>query len=269
MPEDIDAVILAGGINRKPLYPGNRPGSKALVEICGRPMLSYTIVAAREARGVRGLTVVGPPEVCSMLRDEPDCRTVVAEESLLTNLRHGIEAAQTRRVLFLTADVPLIRAVMIEEFVTRAAGAGADLCGSVVERRSLGRYSGTRKAFIRLADGDFQHGNLFVIDRSSLERPEVWRPLDRLYRARKNGLATAACLGPRLLYWFAVEVLLLHKPTLREAAARISRVVRAKIEPVESSYPEIMLDVDEPWDYAFVERFLRAEPIETSRLLSR
>ena len=46
--------------------------------------------------------------------------------------------------------------------------------------------------FIRLADGAYQHGNLFVIPRASLQNERAWRPLDRIYRARKNGLLDAA-----------------------------------------------------------------------------
>src|SRR5439155_24640822 len=129
---------------------------------------------------------------------ETGCRALLARGSLLENIRAGMAAVETDRALYMTSDVPLLRGEMIDEFVERALPVEADLCASIVERRCMGRFAGTRKPFIRLADGAYQHGNLFMIPRASLARERVWRPLNRIYRARKNGLATAAVLGPGL-----------------------------------------------------------------------
>jgi CTP:molybdopterin cytidylyltransferase MocA len=256
MAQPVDTVVLAGGVNRIRLFAGDRPGYKALVPLGGRTFLQRALAAARESTAIRRLIVAAPPEVCAAARREGDCLGVDSGESLLANLRAAARAAETPRVLFMTADLPLIRGPMIDEFAQRALAVEADLAAAVVNRERLGPYAATHKPFLRFADGWYQHGNLFMIPRASLEQERVWRPLDRLYRARKNGLATAAVLGPRLLWWFAVDVLLFHRPTLHEAADHVSRAVGAEIAVVESSYPEVMLDVDEPEDYALAARFV-------------
>src|SRR5207244_10552911 len=107
------------------------------------------------------------------------------------NIRAGMSAVETDLALYMTADLPLIRGEMIDEFVERALPVEADLCASMVEKGSLGRFANTKKPFIRLADGWYQHGNLFMIPRASFDRERVWRPLNRIYGARKNALATA------------------------------------------------------------------------------
>ncbi len=258
----VDAVVLAGGINRIRLFPGDRPGYKALARIGGRTFLDYVLAAARRATTLRRLIVVGPSPVGAAAREQVECQVVPDRKLLLANVRNGMAAAGTERVLYLTADLPLLRSEMIDEFVERALAVEADLAAAVVRRDNLGDYR-TGKPFICLADGEFQHGNLFMIPRASLGRQRFWRPLDRLYRARKSGLATAAVLGPALLWWFAWDVMLLHRPTLQQAAERVSRTVRLRVVPVESSYPEVMLDIDEAEDYEYVVEALaqpRARP---------
>lgn len=259
MESEVDAVILAGGINRIPLYPGNRPGSKALVEVGDRPLLAYSLEAARDAETVRRIIVVGPAPVCSEAWRRVECREIVAEESLLANIRDGMAEVETERALYLTADVPLLRAGMLDDFVRRAAESRADLCASVVNRLRFAPFAETKKPFIRFADGEFTHGNLFMIPRESLEHADLWSPLDRLYAARKSAVKTVARVGPGLLLWFLFDVLLLHRPTLSAAAARVSRALGVEIEPVESPHPEIALDVDEPEDYALAQRALSSD----------
>jgi CTP:molybdopterin cytidylyltransferase MocA len=269
MPGEMDAVILAGGWNRIPLFPGDRPGWKALLSLGGRTFLQHALAAATGAHSLRRLTVVGPPEVCAAARREVECRTLDASESLLANIRHGIAAVETHRAFFITADVPLVQAPMLDDFAERSHAAEGDLIASVVNRQNLGPYTATHKPFIRLADGAYQHGNLFVIPRASLLNERAWRPLDRLYRARKNGLRTASVLGPALLWWFFWDVLVLHRPTLHEAAEHVSRTVGARISLVESPHPEIMLDIDEPEDYRLAQQFLGGDPEAVVRAVAR
>jgi CTP:molybdopterin cytidylyltransferase MocA len=259
MREPIDAVVLAGGVNRIPLFPGHEPGPKTLVSLCGHTLLRYVLDAARAAATVRRVILVGSPEVCAAGQREVECDVVVSQRSLLADLRAGAAAVKTEKAVFMTGDLPLLRGPMIDDFVERAAGVEADLTASVVERGRLGPYAGTHKVFIRLAGGAYQHGNLFMIPPASLLHLQAWRRLDDIYAARKNGLRTAAALGPRMLLWFAFDVLLLHRPTLQQAAGFISRSLGARIAVVESSYPEIVLDVDEPEDYQLAEQVLCAQ----------
>src|SRR3569623_1548906 len=59
----VDVVVMAGSVNRIPLYPGNKPGQKALVELNGKPLIGYVLDALQAARGIDRIFVVGAPNV--------------------------------------------------------------------------------------------------------------------------------------------------------------------------------------------------------------
>jgi len=51
----LDVVILAGGINRIPLYPGAKPGYKALLPFAGKPAIQYTLEDGRSGVAIASL----------------------------------------------------------------------------------------------------------------------------------------------------------------------------------------------------------------------
>src|SRR5262249_29955141 len=58
--DSVNAVVLAGGINHRPLFEGYTPGYKALVPLRGRPAILYPLDALMAAPQVERVCIVGP-----------------------------------------------------------------------------------------------------------------------------------------------------------------------------------------------------------------
>jgi CTP:molybdopterin cytidylyltransferase MocA len=261
----LDAVILAGSINRIALYSGHEPGRKALVRLHGRPLISYVLDALHDARTVGRIIVVGAKEVLDYASRWPEVEGVREGHSLVRNAYRGVVKARTDRVLFCNPDQPLLRAEMVDDFVRRGLEKDADLVSSWVRQESLGHYAEGEHKFAAFGDGSYAHGNLFLVRREFPDLQEVRRRMDRLYQARKNNILFAWELGPALFGQFLISKLCGHLPTLDETLEIAGKHFNLKIAGVVSPYPEIVLDIDEPEDFAAAERYLSLPEREEAR----
>src|SRR5688572_14118821 len=98
--EGVDVVVMAGSVNKIPLYPGNQPGRKALVEMHGQPLIAYVLDALHKAEKVNRIIVVGAPEVLKYANRWPRVEVVRDGHSLVRNAWRGLQWARTDRVLF-------------------------------------------------------------------------------------------------------------------------------------------------------------------------
>lgn len=255
--EAVDAVILAGSVNRIPLFPGNKPGFKALVPMQGKPMIDTVVEALRGCPSVRRICVVGAEQVRRHLGSSVDL-VVPAGRSLVTNAWRGLEAAETERILYCNPDQPLLRPAMIEDFLERALAVDADLVSSWVAMDRLGPYRGGEHKYSHFGDGRFAHGNLFLVRKNFPHAPEARRRMDALYRGRKHVLRFAWALGPRLFSLFVFALLTRRLPRLHQTFEIASKAFDLEIRAVLCSYPEIILDIDEPEDYRDMVEYLNA-----------
>lgn len=252
----VDAVVLAGSVNRIPLYPGAKPGRKALVELLGKPLIAYVLDTLHRSAGVDRVLVVGAPEVLEYASQWPRVVGVADGHQLIRNAWRGLREAKTNRVLFCNPDQPLLRTEMVEDFLQRASSVEGDLISSWVRHENLGPYAEGEHKFATFGDGKYAHGNLFLVRRDLPDLEHVRERLDRIYQARKNNFRFAWELGPGLFARFLWAVLRGKLPTLEETLAIASDRFELKIVPVVSPYPEIVLDIDEPEDYAAAVRYL-------------
>jgi CTP:molybdopterin cytidylyltransferase MocA len=252
----MDAVVLAGSVNRIPLFPGDRPGRKALVPLLGRPLIAPVLDALIAAQVVGSIVVVGNAEVVDLAAEWPGVRGIAEGETLLANVERGLHAARSEWVLFCNPDQPLLRAPMVDAFATAAVRRDADLVTSWVRRESLGRYHEGAHKFARFGDGVYAHGNLFLVRREFPNLPGARRRIDRLYAARKNVLRFGWEMGPSLFSLFLRARLTGRLPSLPETLDRVGRHFGIRIAAVVGWQPEIALDIDEPEDYAAAQRYL-------------
>ena len=256
-PFPVDAVVLAGSINRIPLYPGNRPGRKALVKLHGKPLMEYVLEALRASPGVGRIFVVGAPEVLEYASRWPEVTGVAEGKTLVDNAWRGLQAAQSDWVLFCNPDQPQLRDFMVTDFLKRAGGVpDADLVSSWVRFEDLGPYTEGEHKFACFGDGKFAHGNLFLVRRRFPDARRVKRRMDALYQARKSNLRFAWALGLPLFLRFLMARVTGCLPSLDETLAIGGRQFGVRFVPVICPYPEIVLDIDEPEDYAAAARHL-------------
>lgn len=252
----IDTVLLAGSVNRIPLYPGAKPGYKALVEMHGKPLIAYVLDALQEAEGIGKIFVVGAPPVVEYASQWDRVSGVPDGHQLLRNAWRGLRAATTDRVLFCNPDQPLLRTEMVEDFLQRALPMGGDLVSGWVRHEDLGPYVEGEHKFAKFGDGKFAHGNLFLVRKDMPHLDKVKERLDRIYEARKNNVKFAWALGPSLFGRFLVSLVFGRLPSLCDTLEIGGKKFGVDLRAVICPYPEIALDIDEPEDYEAAARYL-------------
>lgn len=246
---EVTGLVLAGRANAGALRAVSDAPWEALVEVGGRPMVAYVVEALRQASGVGRVVVVAPPAVASVLEG---VEAVAPGASLVESARRGLAAAGEGPVLLAGSDLPLLRAGMVERFLAACAAAGAAVCYPIVPREAcLARYPRARRTFVRLRDGTFTGGNLFLV------APEAVRPvlglLERFFAARKSPLRLAGLLGPGVLLRFV-----LGRLRVADVERRFRDLTGLPGRAIVCPDPEVGMDVDKPADLRVVEEALKA-----------
>lgn len=246
----IEALTPAAGYQVRPLFPGQRPGYKALIEFQGRMLIAYTLDALSGAASVGRILVVGPPPVLDAARAWPSVEGVNAGRSLITNLWRGIRAAEGERILICNSDQPLLRPEMIDEFVGSALKLDVDLVTSWVRLETLGSIEPRlSRKFAPFGDARYCHGNLFLVKRSLVRRRDLHRRVERLYSARKNNLKFAMALGPTILLRYLWAHWTGRLPTLAQVLEIAGKDFGLSMAPVISPHAEMVIDIDEAEDF--------------------
>ncbi|MDX6657501.1 MAG: molybdenum cofactor guanylyltransferase [Solirubrobacteraceae bacterium] len=111
--------MLAGGAGRR------IAGDKAVVELAGRPLVTYPVAALRLVCDevvvvAKRDTVLPPPSGESAVWAEPD-----EPRHPLAGVRHALRTAGQRNVLVLACDMPCVPEALLRALVEAATGAGA------------------------------------------------------------------------------------------------------------------------------------------------
>jgi GTP:adenosylcobinamide-phosphate guanylyltransferase len=246
----VHAIVLAGGANTGPLREVADVAFEAEIPLAGKAMAVWVVEAVRQSEWVEGIRVMGPPALAPALEGLAELREpgTTFAGTILRSLE-GLESRE--RLLFATADIPLVTGPMIDRFISAAVEAGADLAAPVVLRQVCERaYPGVRRTYVRLREGAVTMGNLFLARPQVM--PRVIEGVQRLYDARKNPLRLAALLGPGMIFR-----LLTRSASLAELEAYFSRRLGgARGVAVVSPDPEIGIDVDKVSDWRLAEERL-------------
>lgn len=242
------AVVVAGSPNNGALRACSPAAFEALIPIRGRPMVRYVVDALLGTPGIREVLVVGPPELGGAV---PGARVVPARAGIMENVLAGLDAAgSSDPVLVATGDIPLLTPEAVADFLERCREPQADLYYPVIRRSVVeGRYPGVRRTYVRLREGSFTGGNLFLVYPTAARK--VADLAERLLLYRKQPWRMGGMIGLALPVKY-----LLGRLTLREAQERVCRMLGVRGAVVISPYPEIGVDVDRPADLALVSEIL-------------
>ena len=246
----VPAVVLAGGPPDRALTGSDLP--KAFAPLRGRAIVEFVLSALRGTPRIGRISLVGPralPPTVAAAVDTP----VVERGSLLENIAAGLAAFDPNaQVLALAADVPLVTPEAITDFVDAARALDADPGYGIVSRPDVVRaFPDARKTFVRLRDGVFTGGSLFLITPSAFLRA---RPvLERVILARKRPWQLARLIGPSTLIGLAAGGL-----RIATLEARVQRIAGIRVRAVICRDPGVAADVDRPEDLVMMERYLAA-----------
>lgn len=249
-----DAIILAGGENSKRLSTHTPQCYEALIEIAGKPMVTFVAEALAASSQVDRIFVLGPSDELAKCSFPPGCIIVEGGQSIVGTIRIGMAAlGHTNMVLVATADIPLLTPAAVDDFLAQCARVEADLYYPIVPQEVNERqYPGNKRTYVRLREGTFTGGNLFLVNPAIVEH--CMDVAEGMIENRKNPLKLC-----RLLGWSFVLRFLCGFLKLQDVEQRVSELLQVSGAVILSPYPELGIDVDKPSDLEMVRAtFMRA-----------
>lgn len=232
------AIVLAGGETDPEWSAHADVSQRAMVPVAGMPMYQRVVDALRQVPEIAEILVVGAvPEGAGY-------RVLAPQESLLANVRRGLEASQHESVLFATADIPFLTPESVRFFLEASLQSGAALTYAVVPAAVCReKFPQLSRTTVRLREGEVTGGNLFWA-RRSVALKELPR-LEALHRARKQPLKLAWQLGPGLLLRFVLAQKLSPRWLgIEDIERRAARMLGVPVKAILTPYAEVGTDID-------------------------
>jgi len=252
----MDAIVIAGGVAQpgQPLYPLTGSQPKALLPVCGKPMIQWVLAALDSAQMIERVVIVGLADVEGL-----QCAKLAAalpdQNGMLENIRHGVRrglasGSGSSRVAIVSSDIPAVLPEQVDWVARCAEESDHDLYYNVVRRAVMERcFPGSNRSYVRLKDAEVCGGDLNVIRKSTATvNEELW---GKIIAARKNPLKQAALLGFDTLFLLVFRLM-----SLQDAVERVSRRVGIRGRALDCPYAEIAMDVDKPHQLELIQRYL-------------
>ncbi len=252
----MDAIVIAGGAAQpgEPLYPLIGQGPKAMLEVCGKPMIQWVLDALNGTQAIERVAIVGLTDVQGL-----QCARLVSalpdQGSMLDNIRYGVRrgfkpGAGSPLVAVVSSDIPAVLPEHVDWVARSAEQSEHDLYYNVIRREVMeGRFPGSKRSYVRLKDAEVCGGDLNVIRKSiATGNDELW---EKIIAARKNALKQAYLLGLDTLLLLVFRLI-----TLEGAVARVSRRIGLRGRALDCPYAEIGMDVDKPFQLELVRKQL-------------
>lgn len=242
-----DAIILAGGENSKYLNKYSPQPYEAMIEIAGKPMVSFVAQALSASQHVEKIYVVGPVTELSRCEFPVNTELIESGPTIIETIKIGMNAlGHQRKVLVATADIPLLTAEAINDFLAQCAKVEADLYYPIVQQEiNNKRYPGNKRTYVRLKEGTYTGGNIFLVNPAIV--PQCVAAAERIIDNRKNPFKLACILGLKFVLQFLLGTLSVSK-----VKDRVSELLNIKGAVIQSQYPELGIDVDKPSDLELV-----------------
>jgi CTP:molybdopterin cytidylyltransferase MocA len=251
------ALVLAGSrAGGDPLAKAAGVAHKALLPVAGQPMLAWVVQALARARCTGALIVCGLDR--ALLGPHPALAASLAPARFVAGgATPGAsvaavleEVADCLPLLVTTADHPLLRPAIIDDFADRAAASGADVAiGFVDAARVRAAFPNAQRTYLPLRGGAYHGANLFAfLTERSRRAPRRWTEVEE---HRKHPWKMIRALGAGTLLRFAARRL-----SLPDVARLVSEKIGAHVAPILLPYPEAGFDVDRPSHVGEVERVL-------------
>lgn len=242
----MDAIITAGGIPLpgEPLYEYTRGQPKAMLDICGKPMIQWVLDAVSHARGVENIVIIGLTELGGVTCPKP-VTFIPDQAGMLENVTAGMNAVrkihpEADRALLIASDIPAITSEMVEWLIDLTAQHNVDIIYNVVDQPSMEKmYPTSRRTYTHLKDVSICGGDMNAVKLSMIERiGPVWQSL---IAARKNPLKQASILGFNILFALIFRTTNLEE-TVNILCKRLGITGYSQLSP----FAEVGMDVDKP-----------------------
>ncbi len=256
----MDVVLTAGGKAAPDdlLYPVIGDTYKAMMDICGKPMIQWVLDALNGSTNVGRIVVMGLPQDCHLESRLPlellgDFGSMLANISTGADYLIKVNPAESH-CLVVSSDVPALKPYMVDWLVEQAvAHPGVDGIYNVIERPVMEKtFPASRRTYLPLKCGEYCGGDVNVLRKSMVAgyNPSWQKIVD----ARKNPLRQAQLVGVDILL-----SLLLRTVTVEQLADKISERMGFVAIPMHCPFPELGMDVDKPFQRDIISAHLSLE----------
>jgi len=228
----MDVLLLAGGRCSPELF--EHTGIEWRAEL---PIWGSTIVD----RVIRVLQPFGQVYLVGHVHRE-QVTTIPGGESFIESLRRGMEQIQTEEFLLATADIPLLTAESVQDFLSRCDRRAALNYPIVRAECFSDALSQVHRTTLKLREGRFTGGNIALVQTKLMQA--ALPTMERAYAARKKPLKLAGIVGWGTLFRVALGQIsprVLSKASLESA---VSRFLGAPVHAVISDHQGIGMDID-------------------------
>ncbi|NLO82579.1 MAG: NTP transferase domain-containing protein [Clostridiales bacterium] len=245
----MNAVILAGD-NQADVATIN-VSNKALLNICGRPMVEYVVDALCESSLIDKISIVGPVDLLRKHLGQRVAYYFEEQGSFFENLDAAVQPfREDKSVIIVSSDIPMITGQVVDDFINRCADKNADLCYPIVAKKTnQSLFPGFKRTYVKLKEGSFTGGNMFCINPRVISACRDFAI--KLIEYRKTPWKTAGLLGMDML-----TMLMLGRLSISYIEQRFSKLLNIKAVAIISPFPQLANDVDKPSDIEMVEKYL-------------
>ncbi len=246
------ALILAGAPNEGKLRESSPVAWEALIKVGSKTLLEHVLNALKGSSNIEQIVIVGPMgAIREELGEDEDVLIVESGDSFLDNILIGLHILKgVPKVLIVTSDIPLLTPEAVDDFLERSYGKEADIYYPVISKDRVDEvYPGTKRTYVRLADGIFTGGNIGLVSPEALIRCQDLA--EKAFQMRKKPLQLGRMLGINYMFKFLLGTL-----TLNDILGRIEKHFGLKGEVIMTPYPQIGVDVDKPEDLELARSFL-------------
>lgn len=244
-----DAIIPAGGTIDPAFSAKAGTDQKALIVFNGETILESILKALRASGVIRNIVVIGSKEVQDASKDLAT-HTLDQGSSGPDNIFRGLEKlkgadSNLDRVLIVTCDLPFLNGELIKKFV-ESCPADRDVCIPIIHENDFERaYPGTTSTFVKLKDGTFTLGGMFMMNAQKL--PEIRSSIQRVFDQRKSKLGMAMLLGPVFVFKWLTKAL-----TIDDLEKKIVSMLGCSGKAIVGAPVELAYDIDylDDYDYA-------------------
>lgn len=241
----VNCIILAGKEESQ-----IKAENKALIDLQGKPMISYVIDALKASCYVENIVVVGDKDQLSSISNEADI--IDQNGSILDNVRAGVDYFKgSDMVLISTCDIPLLTGEAVDDFIKKSLEAKADVCYPIINKVTCDAvYPESKRTYASLREGQFTGGNLFMLNPKILDK--CIYIAEQMINYRKSPIKMSRVLGLSFLMRFAAGRL-----TIKDVENRASKLLNIRAKAIISDYAEIGNDVDKPEHVEIIKKYMQ------------
>lgn len=242
----MDAIVTAGGIPQPndPLYPYSNGGSKALIDVAGKPMIQWVLDALGNAKKVDRVIIIGLSPKNELVCKKP-LYYISNQGRMLSNIVAGVNKSlelnpKSQYVLIVSSDIPSLKGDMVDWLVNTSMKTRDDLYYGVCPREVMEkRFPSSNRTYTKLKDMQVCGADINIIHVSmATEHLDTW---EELIGNRKSPLRQAAVIG-----WDTLFQLATRQITLQALAERASERIGIKGRAIIWSQAEPCMDIDKP-----------------------